>query len=165
MTSAGDGPKRYMVIETFRPGAFDAVYRRFAEKGRMLPEGLVCENSWLSASHDVCWQIMATADPQTFDQWTARWSDLVEFEILPLTARPTNAPPVASAASLVKNNSEGMGMTIDLATEAKARGITYFLISFVDLFGVMRAKLVPASAIADMQKEGAGFAGSPPGSI
>ncbi len=50
-------------------------------------------------------------------------------------------------------------MAIDLAKEAKARGIEYFLISFVDLFGVMRAKLVPASAIKDMAKEGAGFAG------
>jgi glutamine synthetase len=50
-------------------------------------------------------------------------------------------------------------MAINLADEAKKRGIEYFLISFVDLFGVMRAKLVPASAIADMSKEGAGFAG------
>jgi glutamine synthetase len=50
-------------------------------------------------------------------------------------------------------------MTIDLAKEARDKGIEYFLISFVDLFGVMRAKLVPASAIADMAEEGAGFAG------
>ncbi|MED5414602.1 MAG: type III glutamate--ammonia ligase, partial [Candidatus Latescibacterota bacterium] len=47
-------------------------------------------------------------------------------------------------------------MTIDLAKEARDKGIEYFLISFVDLFGVMRAKLVPASAIADMAEEGAG---------
>ncbi|MEL6196907.1 MAG: type III glutamate--ammonia ligase [Pseudomonadota bacterium] len=47
----------------------------------------------------------------------------------------------------------------DLASEARSRGIKYFQISFVDLFGIMRAKLVPASAIADMQVEGAGFAG------
>ena len=50
-------------------------------------------------------------------------------------------------------------MTIDLAKEARDKGIEYFLISFVDLFGVMRAKLVPASAITDMAEEGAGFAG------
>ncbi len=42
---------------------------------------------------------------------------------------------------------------------AKAKGIKYFLISFADLFGNARAKLVPTSAIADMQKNGAGFAG------
>ena len=47
----------------------------------------------------------------------------------------------------------------DLSKVAKAKGIEYFLISFVDLFGVLRAKLVPARAIKDMQGEGAGFAG------
>lgn len=47
----------------------------------------------------------------------------------------------------------------DLAKVAKDNGIEYFLITFTDLFGVMRAKLVPARAIGDMAKNGAGFAG------
>jgi glutamine synthetase len=47
----------------------------------------------------------------------------------------------------------------DLSKIAKDRKIRYFLISFVDLFGVLRAKLVPARAIGGMQKNGAGFAG------
>ncbi|MHA1572278.1 MAG: type III glutamate--ammonia ligase [Alphaproteobacteria bacterium] len=50
-------------------------------------------------------------------------------------------------------------MAKDLAKIAKDRKIKYFLISFVDLFGVLRSKLVPAAAIAGMQKNGAGFAG------
>ena len=50
-------------------------------------------------------------------------------------------------------------MAKNLAQIAKQKGIEYFQVSFVDLFGVMRAKLVPASAIADMSKDGAGFAG------
>lgn len=50
-------------------------------------------------------------------------------------------------------------MAHDLAEIAKERGIQYFLISYVDLFGVLRAKLVPTSAIKRMQKNGAGFAG------
>jgi glutamine synthetase type III len=50
-------------------------------------------------------------------------------------------------------------MSIDLAKVAAERGIKYFLISYVDLFGTMRAKLVPAVAIGDMAKTGAGFAG------
>ena len=49
-------------------------------------------------------------------------------------------------------------MAVDLAQAAKQKKIRYFLISFVDLFGVLRAKLVPAEAIGDMQKDGAGFA-------
>ncbi len=50
-------------------------------------------------------------------------------------------------------------MTLDLATAAQDRGIRYFMISYTDLFGAQRAKLVPAAAIAAMQKDGAGFAG------
>ena len=50
-------------------------------------------------------------------------------------------------------------MTTDLAKAAKEHGIKYFLISYVDLFGGLRAKLVPAAAIAGMQRDGAGFAG------
>ena len=50
-------------------------------------------------------------------------------------------------------------MPKNLSTIAKAKKIKYFLISFVDLFGVLRSKLVPAQAIGDMQKDGAGFAG------
>jgi len=50
-------------------------------------------------------------------------------------------------------------MSIDLAAVAEAKGIRYFLISYTDLFGNQRAKLVPAAAIGDMQKNGAGFAG------
>ncbi|HKB22804.1 MAG TPA: type III glutamate--ammonia ligase [Methyloceanibacter sp.] len=50
-------------------------------------------------------------------------------------------------------------MATDLVKAAKDRGIKYFLISYVDLFGTLRAKLAPAAAIGDMAKEGAGFAG------
>ena len=50
-------------------------------------------------------------------------------------------------------------MSVDLAQIAKEQKIEYFLISFVDLFGVLRAKLVPARAIGQMQADGAGFAG------
>ena len=50
-------------------------------------------------------------------------------------------------------------MPTNLSKVATERGIKYFLISFVDLFGSLRSKLVPARAIADMQKDGAGFAG------
>ncbi|MGZ8417467.1 MAG: type III glutamate--ammonia ligase [Methyloceanibacter sp.] len=50
-------------------------------------------------------------------------------------------------------------MPVDLAVEARERGIKYFLISYVDLFGTLRAKLAPASAIGAMARDGAGFAG------
>ncbi len=50
-------------------------------------------------------------------------------------------------------------MAKDLEAIAKTKKIKYFLVSWVDLFGVLRAKLVPTRAIKGMQKDGAGFAG------
>jgi len=50
-------------------------------------------------------------------------------------------------------------MSKNLSKIAKTKKIKYFLISFVDLFGVLRSKLVPTRAINEMQKNGAGFAG------
>ena len=50
-------------------------------------------------------------------------------------------------------------MSKDLATFAAERGVKYFMISYTDLFGAQRAKLVPTEAIAEMQANGAGFAG------
>ena len=50
-------------------------------------------------------------------------------------------------------------MPKDLAKWAKEKGVKYFMISYTDLFGGQRAKLVPTQAISDMAVEGAGFAG------
>ena len=50
-------------------------------------------------------------------------------------------------------------MNRDLSTWATENGVRYFMVSFTDLFGAQRAKLVPAQAIADMPVEGAGVAG------
>jgi hypothetical protein len=75
---------RYMVIETFRSGSA-AVYARAAERGRMLPAGLVYIESWVDTRRlDRCFQLMETDDPSLFDAWVAAWSDLVEFEIVPV---------------------------------------------------------------------------------
>jgi glutamine synthetase type III len=48
---------------------------------------------------------------------------------------------------------------MSLSAYAKDKGVKYFLIAFVDLFGTMRAKIVPATAIDAVAKAGAGFAG------
>lgn len=50
-------------------------------------------------------------------------------------------------------------MVKDLAAYAKEKGVKYFMVSYTDLFGSQRAKLVPAQAINDMAVDGAGFAG------
>lgn len=81
--------KRYMVVEHFAPGATARIYARFHEKGRMLPDGLVYVDSWLTEDGERCFQLMETDDPALFDLWTARWTDLVRFEIVALGEKPT----------------------------------------------------------------------------
>lgn len=89
---------RFMVIESFRDGDPAPIYARFKEKGRMLPDGLIYLESWLSAELDRCFQLMETDDVTLFDAWTAQWDDLVDFEIVPVigggeTAAQAVRPP------------------------------------------------------------------------
>jgi Protein of unknown function (DUF3303) len=72
-----------MVIETFVQGA-RPVYERAAEKGRMLPTGVLYLDSWIDESLQRCFQLMETDDPSALDEWIGEWSDLVAFEIVPL---------------------------------------------------------------------------------
>jgi uncharacterized protein DUF3303 len=72
----------YMVIERFREGAAPEIYRRFREKGRMMPDGLEYISSWIDLDFKGCWQLMQTEDFALFDQWTDNWRDLIDFEIV-----------------------------------------------------------------------------------
>jgi uncharacterized protein DUF3303 len=74
----------YMVIEHFRPGAAPEIYRRFQAKGRLMPAGLNYVSSWISQDLKTCWQVMETNDRALFDQWISNWSDLMEFEVIPV---------------------------------------------------------------------------------
>lgn len=76
--------KKYMVVERFKPGCLDEVYRRFNEKGRMLPEGLTYLNSWVNREKNVCYQLMETNDQNLFELWIDQWKDLTKFEIIPI---------------------------------------------------------------------------------
>lgn len=51
-----------------------------------------------------------------------------------------------------------LSVDADLSKVAEERGIEFFLVSFVDIYGVLRSKMVPAPAIGQIQKDGAGFA-------
>jgi hypothetical protein len=72
----------FMVIERFRNRDAEAVYQRFREQGRMLPEGLKYIESWTETNFDRCFQLMECEDASLFQQWVSRWQDLVEFEIV-----------------------------------------------------------------------------------
>jgi Protein of unknown function (DUF3303) len=74
-----------MVVERFTQGP-GPVYERAAEQGRLLPDGLVYVDSWVEEGLGRCFQLMETDDPTLFDEWTARWSDLAEFEVVPVVS-------------------------------------------------------------------------------
>jgi hypothetical protein len=74
----------YMVIERFKERAAPEVYRRFREKGRMMPNGLEYVSSWIDVDFKICYQLMRTEDSALFDRWTEHWSDLMEFDIVPV---------------------------------------------------------------------------------
>jgi hypothetical protein len=74
----------YMVIERFKEGTAPEIYRRFREKGRMMPEGLEYISSWIDFDFTTCWELMQTEDFALLDQWIANWSDLIDFEIVPV---------------------------------------------------------------------------------
>lgn len=74
----------FMVIERFKNRDTGAVYRRFREQGRMLPEGLKYIDSWTETDFDRCFQLMECEDQGLFQEWVSRWQDLVEFEVVPV---------------------------------------------------------------------------------
>jgi hypothetical protein len=86
----------FMVVEHFRQGQAPAVYRRFRERGRMAPAGLIYVSSWVDLGFQRCYQVMETDDESLLKQWTANWSDLVDFEIIPVRSSAEAASIMAS---------------------------------------------------------------------
>ena len=74
-----------MVIERFRNRDPRPIYGRLEREGRQMPEGLRYVGSWIEANFDRCWQLMECDDPKLFQHWIAHWTDLVEFEIVPVS--------------------------------------------------------------------------------
>jgi len=85
----------YMIVESYRGGDPVPVYRRFRDRGRLAPEGLRYLSSWVSADFERCYQLMECDDRELLDRWTAQWSDLVDFEVVPVV---TSAQAVAAIA-------------------------------------------------------------------
>lgn len=84
----------FMVVERFKNRDARAVYSRYREKGRMMPDGLRYLGSWTETNFDRCFQLMKTDDASLFELWTVHWRDLVEFEIVPVM---TGAEAAAAA--------------------------------------------------------------------
>jgi len=84
----------YMVLEHFR-GDPVPVYRRFRDRGRLAPEGLRYLGSWVTPDLQRCYQVMECDDPRLLEEWMANWSDLVDFEVIPVLSSADAAASIA----------------------------------------------------------------------
>ncbi len=85
----------YMVIEHFKNGDALPVYRRFREHGRMTPDGLSYVSSWINDKMTTCYQIMETNNSKLFEEWMAKWNDLIDFEVHPVLTSKETAEKIA----------------------------------------------------------------------
>ena len=85
----------FMVIETFRNQDAKSVYRRFQSKGRMMPDGLTFVSSFVAADLGRCFQLMECDDITLLQKWVAEWSDLADFEIVPVVPGKDTATALA----------------------------------------------------------------------
>ena len=82
----------------------------------MLPEGLIYLNSWLEKDGDRCFQLMETDDPSLFTVWTARWKDLVSFEVIEISEKPDEGDVARRIGSLA-GSVQGQGPTCGIAVD------------------------------------------------
>ena len=91
-----ESPSRlYLIVETFKNRDPVPVYRRFRDRGRLAPEGLKYVSSWVTTDMAKCYQVMECADRAVLDEWIARWSDLVDFEVLEVIPSAEAAAQIA----------------------------------------------------------------------
>ena len=86
---------QFMVIENFRNQDAKAIYRRLRDKGRALPDGVVFISSYVSADLGRCFQLLEADDVTALQRWVAEWSDLAQFEIVPVVAGSVTASALA----------------------------------------------------------------------
>ena len=86
---------QFVIVERFRGGDPVPVYRRFRDRGRLAPDGLRYVNSWVTTDLATCYQVMECDDRRLLDQWLANWSDIVEFEVIPVITSAEAAAAVA----------------------------------------------------------------------
>jgi hypothetical protein len=74
----------FHVTERYRGGDPVPVYRRFRERGRLTPDGVEYVASWVTDDLTTCFQVLEAESREALDIWIERWSDLVDFEVVPV---------------------------------------------------------------------------------
>ena len=72
----------FMVIERFRRDP-KPIYR-LRDRGRQMPDGLKYVDSWIDPTFERCFQLMECGDARLLQEWIVYWSDLMDFEIVPV---------------------------------------------------------------------------------
>jgi len=90
----------FLVIERFKNRDAKAVYSRFKEKGRMMPDGLKYLGSWVEDTFERCFQLMECDDPHLFEQWLVHWQDVSDFEIVHVVSSAEAADAAFSGRDL-----------------------------------------------------------------
>jgi hypothetical protein len=85
----------YMIVEHFKNDDPLPIYRRFRDRGRLAPDGLIYVSSWVDEQLHCCYQLMETEDRTLIDRWISNWSDLVEFEVYPVITSKEAADRIA----------------------------------------------------------------------
>ncbi len=85
----------FMIIEHFRPGRAPDVYRRFRDRGRLAPPDVLYVSSWVDLGFRRCFQVMEADSEDRIREWTAKWNDLIEFEIIPVRTSAEAAAAIA----------------------------------------------------------------------
>ena len=86
----------FMIIETFRNGDPVPTYRRFRDRGRLMPDGLEYRGSWVTDDLRRCFQVMECEDPRLLERWMANWNDITDFEVIPVVTSAQASAAVAS---------------------------------------------------------------------
>lgn len=74
----------YIITEHFHKDKVKQLYHCFAEKGRMLPEGVSYINSWINEDVSICYQAMESDATERIEEWIGNWNDLSDFEVIPI---------------------------------------------------------------------------------
>lgn len=85
----------YMVIEKYKDK--EAVYKRFHENGRMMPEGVSYVSSWVTADGNTCYQINEAENEELLHKWASNWNDVTDFEFIPVISSKEMSEKMAVA--------------------------------------------------------------------
>ena len=85
----------FLVIEHFRHGSAPDIYRRFRDHGRMAPASVQYLTSWVDLEFRRCFQVMEAPDEAALREWANHWSDLVDFEFIPVRTSQEAAAVIA----------------------------------------------------------------------